>query len=364
MKVAIIHYWLVNWRGGEKVVESLLELYPGADIYTHVYDKNLINDRFSSHNVYTTFINALPASKRIYQKYLPLMPFALEQLDLREYDLVISSESGPAKGVICAPEALHVCYCHSPMRYVWDMYHDYIKSAGLITRVLMRPLIHYLRIWDRLSADRVDYFIANSEFVSKRINKYYRRKSTVIHPPVDISEFLYHSDKSDYYLFLGQLTPYKKADLVVDAFLENGKKLIVIGEGEQLKSLKSKETHNIQILGRLPWDDCKIYLQAAKALIFPGVEDFGMVPVESMASGTPVLAYAKGGALETVIDGVTGYLFYEQSIDSINSCIMKFEDNQKGLDTLLIRRQAEKYSKSKFQNLIKSFIDDKLNNLV
>ncbi len=363
MKVAIIHYWFVNWRGGEKVVESLLDLYPDADVFTHVYDVALTEGKLQNRIVHTTFIDSLPWSKKIYQKYLPFMPIALEQLDLREYDLVISSESGPAKGVITRPDSLHVCYCHSPMRYVWDMYPDYIKSAGRLTRWLMRPLVHYLKIWDRMSADRVDYFIANSSFVAKRINKFYRRKSEVIYPPVDVEDFELCSDKSDYYLVLGQLTPYKRADLVVDAFLASGKKLVVIGDGEQYKMLKTKENKNIQILGRLPWEDCKKYLQSAKALIFPGVEDFGMVPVESMACGTPVLAYAEGGALETVVDGRTGYLFHEQTISSVNECVSKFEKNQEDIDVGELRAQAEIFSKKAFQNKIQIFVDARLSDL-
>lgn len=358
LKVAIVHYWLVNWRGGEKVIESLLELYPQADLFAHVYDESLTEGKLVGRTVNTTFISKLPKSKKHYQKYLPFMPIALEQLDLREYDLVISSESGPAKGVITRPDALHICYCHSPMRYVWDMYPDYIKSTGKINRLLMRPLIHYMKIWDRLSADRVDYFISNSMFIKQRIAKFYRRESEVINPPVDISEFVFDEKKSDFYLVLGQLTPYKRADLVVDAFIESGKKLVVIGDGEQYKDLKRKETKNISIMGRADWDVCKEHLSKAKALIFPGVEDFGMVPVEAMACGTPVLAYAKGGALETVSDGVSGYFFYEQSIDAINACVNEFESKQ--LDLKAVRSWSEKFSKENFLTKISEFVKSKM----
>jgi glycosyltransferase involved in cell wall biosynthesis len=287
------------------------------------------------------------------------MPIALEQLDLREYDLVISSESGPAKGIIISPDATHICYCHSPMRYVWDMYPDYVKTAGLLSRWLMRPLIHYLKIWDRLSADRVDYFIANSSFVSKRINKFYRRSAEVIHPPVDIDEFEINSEKSDFYLLLGQSTHYKRADLAVDAFLASGKKLVVIGDGEQYQTLKALENDRIKVLGRASWDECKNYLSKAKALIFPGVEDFGMVPVEAMACGTPVLAFAKGGALETVNDGHSGYLFYEQTVESLNACINKFEEQSELIDSE-IRNQAELFSMDIFKKKMTSFIQMKV----
>lgn len=359
MKVAIVHYWFINWRGGEKVVEALLDLFPQADLFTHVYDESLTEGKLKGRNITTTFISKLPGAKKHYQKYLPLMPIALEQLDLREYDLVISSESGPAKGIIISPDATHICYCHSPMRYVWDMYPDYVKTAGLLSRWLMRPLIHYLKIWDRLSADRVDYFIANSSFVAKRINKFYRRSAEVIHPPVDIDEFEINSEKSDFYLLLGQLTHYKRADLAVDAFLANGKKLIVIGDGEQYQSLKALENDRVKVLGRASWDECKNYLSKAKALIFPGVEDFGMVPVEAMACGTPVLAFAKGGALETVNDGHSGYLFYEQTVESLNACINKFEEQSELIDSE-IRNQAELFSMDIFKKKMTSFIQMKV----
>ncbi len=358
MKVAIVHYWFINWRGGEKVVEALLDLYPQADLFTHVYDESLTEGKLKGRNITTTFISKLPGAKKHYQKYLPLMPIALEQLDLREYDLVISSESGPAKGIVISPDATHICYCHSPMRYVWDMYPDYVKTAGLLSRWLMRPLVHYLKIWDRLSADRVDYFIANSSFVAKRINKFYRRPAEVIYPPVDIDEFELNSDKSDFYLLLGQLTPYKRADLAVDAFLASGKKLVVIGDGEQYQSLKAKENDRIKILGRASWDECKNYLSKAKALIFPGVEDFGMVPVEAMACGTPVLAFAKGGALETVKEGQSGHLFYEQTVESLNQCINKFEEQSVLVDEK-IRQQAELFSMEVFKKKVSSFIQMK-----
>lgn len=361
MKVAIIHYWLVNWRGGEKVIEALLELYPDADIFTHVYDEVATEGKLVGKNISTTFINSLPAAKKHYQKYLPLMPIALEQLDLRDYDLVISSESGPAKGVVVGPDTLHICYCHSPMRYVWDMYPDYLATTGRITRWLMRPLIHYLKMWDRLSADRVDHFIANAKFIEKRINKFYRREADVIHPPIDIDDFIFNEDKDDFYLVLGQLTPYKRADLVVDAFLDNGKKLVVIGLGEQYDLLKSKENDQIKILGRANWQECKEYLSKAKALIFPGVEDFGMVPVEAMSSGTPVLAFAKGGALETVVDKESGLFFHEQTVESLNRCIFEFENTLDNFDPQLILKHANNFSKESFKQKFSDIVNSKMN---
>src|SRR5579871_263211 len=214
MKVAIIHYWLVGMRGGEKVVEALCELYPQADIFTHVYLPEMVSDKIRRHRVIPTFINSLPRSARMYKTYLPLMPLALEQLDLRDYDLIISSESGPAKGIIPPPEALHVCYCHTPMRYVWNMYHDYRGSAGMMTRTLMPPLAHYLRMWDVTSAQRVDSFVANSATVARRIQRYYGAQSTVIHPPVDTGAFTgaAPSKIEDFYLMAGELVAYKRPD--------------------------------------------------------------------------------------------------------------------------------------------------------
>lgn len=365
MKVAIVHYWFVTWRGGEKVVEQLLDLYPQADVITHVATTEIERAQLAGHRVQRTFVSKLPGAQRLYQKYLPLMPIALEQLDLTEYDLVISSESGPAKNVITHPDALHVCYCHSPMRYAWDMYGLYLAGAGRITRLLMRPLMHYLRTIDVISAARVDHFIANSAFIARRINKCYRRQAAVIHPPVEIDEFECRSSKQDYYLLFGQLTRYKKADLVTAAFLQNGKRLVVIGEGEQLDALKAEATDRITVLGRQPFPVVKEYLANAKALIFPGVEDFGIVPLEAMASGTPVIAFAKGGALETVIESsdptlATGLFFHEQSIEAINDAIARFESMPDHISPQACRRQAERFASARFKQEISSFIQSKL----
>ena len=355
-KTAIIHYWLVNMRGGERVLEALCELYPEADIYTHVLDEEAISACLRQRNIKTTFINRLPWAKKLYQAYLPLMPLALEQLDLSSYDLVISSESGPAKGVIVGPNTLHVCYCHSPMRYLWDMYGEYLRAASFPIRQLFPLLAHYLRIWDRHTALGVDLFIANSAFVAKRIQKCYRRDAEVIHPPVAVDEFYIASEIEDYYLLFGQLVKYKRADLAIEAFNRLGKRLVVIGEGEMLPKLKKTANNNIVFLGKQPFAQVKHYLSHCQALIFPGVEDFGIVPVEAMASGRPVIAFAAGGVLETVKENVTGLFFYAQTPESLLEAVERFEQSLAQFDPRAIRSHAESFSKEKFKVRIAEFI--------
>lgn len=363
MKVAVVHYWWLNNRGGEAVCSSIVELFPDADIFVHVYSEPVINESLPSNfhgSVKTTYISKIPGAKRSYQKLLPLMPMALEQLDLSSYDLVISSESGPAKGVITRPDAVHICYCHSPMRYVWDMYHEYRNSAGALIKLLFPFIAHRLRLWDRLSADRVDHFIANSSFVASRIRKFYRRESEVIFPPVNVSEFSADEPREGFYLSLGQLVPYKRADLAVEAFNRLNLPLVVVGEGELHKELKAKAGPNIEVMGRQPFDVIRDLLQRCRGLIFPGVEDFGIVPVEAMASGAPVIAYAKGGALETVIDGETGIHFHEQTVEALMDAVGKLERGDVAFDPKVLRSHAEKFSKERFKQQIQQFIDERL----
>lgn len=360
MKVAIVHYWLVGMRGGEKVLEALLDVFPEADVYSHVIDENAVSEAVRRRYRGSSFINRLPFAKRLYQIYLPFMPLALEQLDLRGYDLVISSESGPAKGVIVDPEALHVCYCHSPMRYVWDMYHDYRERSGWLKKLFMPFLLHYLRMWDVSTAQRVTYFVANSGYVASRIRQYYHRHSEVIFPPVAVDEFDVVGRKQGYYLLVGELVSYKRADLAVSAFAENGKSLKVVGGGEQFKELAAHATPNIEFLGKVEFEKLKHLYADAEALIFPGVEDFGMVPVEAMASGTPVIAYAKGGALETVKEGVSGLFFTEQSVESLNEAVERFETGAVDFEPEKLREYARQFDKSHFRSKITNFINEKM----
>ncbi|MCJ2086310.1 glycosyltransferase [Methylobacterium sp. E-005] len=356
MKVAIVHYWLVGMRGGEKVVEALCNLYPDADIFTHVYAPDAISPSINAHRIQTSFISKLPRATLKYKSYLPLMPMALEQLDLRGYDLIISSESGPAKGIIPPSDATHICYCHSPMRYIWNMYHDYRARTGLLTRMMMPPLAHYVRNWDAISADRVHEFVANSATVARRIQTYYHRPATVIHPPVDTQAFerVPHAEIGDYHLMVGELVRYKRPELAIEAFNRMRKPLVVIGGGEMLRELRGLAGPHVTMLGPQPFSVLKHHYARCRALIFPGEEDFGIVPLEAMASGRPVVAYGKGGVVETVIDGVTGIFFHEQSIEALIDAVQRCEALMPDPDQL-VRRAAE-FGVDRFSEEISQFI--------
>ncbi|WJR81403.1 glycosyltransferase [Bradyrhizobium sp. NP1] len=357
MKVAIIHYWLVGMRGGEKVVEALCEMYPQADIYTHVYVPEMVSARIRQHRIIPSFINSLPRAAKMYKTYLPLMPLALEQLDLRGYDLVISSESGPAKGVIPPSDAVHVCYCHTPMRYIWNMYHDYRDGAGRLTRMMMPPLSHYLRMWDVSSANRVDSFVANSETVARRIRRYYGADSVVIHPPVDTDAYspAAPSELGDHYLMAGELVSYKRPDLAVRAFNDMKLKLVVIGGGEMLDEVRRLAGPTVTVLGSQPFDVLKQHYAQCRALIFPGEEDFGMVPVEAMASGRPVVAFGKGGATETVAEGVSGVFFAEQTMEAISAAVKRLDEIK--IDPKAITEHARRFGRQQFFEKMGRHID-------
>lgn len=324
-KVAIIHYWLSGMRGGEAVLENIVDLFPDADIFTHVFVPDRISSKLRNRRIQTTFINQLPFASRHYSKYLMFMPKALEFIDLTSYDLVISSESGPAKGVITPPDVPHFCYCHSPMRYIWDRYHDYRCALGPIGKLVFDSTAHRMRIWDVATATRVDHFVANSSFVGKRIQKYYRRDSKVIHPPVDVDRFTPSNAPGEYYLFVSELVPYKRADIAVETFGELNRRLLVVGDGPERKRLMAKAGSNVEFRGHVSNEELARLYQGAKALIFPGIEDFGIVPLEAMASGRPVIAFDGGGARDTVVPGVTGMFFEEQSTASLANAVKLFE---------------------------------------
>lgn len=360
-KVAIIHYWLVGMRGGEKVIESLCRMFPQADIFTHVVDRDNVSDLIKSHRIQTTRISQFPFPVKMYQKYLPFMPRALEEIDLTGYDLVISSESGPAKGVIVPPHALHLCYCHSPMRYLWDQYHLYHSQTGLLSRLMMPHLTHKLRQWDVTSAARVDGFVANSHHVAARIQKYWRRPSRVVHPPVAVEQFapVLQDELEDYYLLAGELVGYKRPDLAIEAFRQMDKPLIVIGGPDKMvRALSTKAGPKTQFLGKVPFESLKQHMARCKALIFPGEEDFGIVPVEVMASGRPVIGYGRGGVLDSVVDGQTGLFFQDQDVNSLIGAVERFEASplsKAGPEKCVARAAA--FSETCFQNGILDALD-------
>jgi glycosyltransferase involved in cell wall biosynthesis len=363
MRVALIHYWLVGMTGGEKVLESLCRLFPQADIYTHVLDQQAVSARILQHKIRTSFIARLPRSIIWYKKYLPLMPFALEQLDLRGYDLVISSESGPAKGVLTGPSCVHLCYCHSPMRYLWDFYQDYLEGSSLPMRLVFRFFAGRLRLWDYASAARVDHFIANSRHVAARVRKHYRRESAVIHPPVQHSRFLppngnfARTDENSPYVFLGRLTAYKRADLAVKAFTASGRRLIVIGAGEEKARLEAIAGRNIRFIPHPSDEEVERCLEQARALIFPGLEDFGIVPLEAMSAGRPVVAFAGGGALESVKDGVTGLFFDRQEPEALNEAVDRLEARYADFSPETISKWAEGFDVAVFERKLAEHIN-------
>lgn len=363
MKVAIIHYWLVTMRGGEKVVEELLRIFPEADIFTHVYVPQHISPQIKQHRIFTSHINKLPFASKLYQKYMPLMPNALNEFDLSEYDLIISSESGPAKGIIPNPDAFHICYCHSPMRYIWDMYHTYFHKAGFLTKFFMKRIIPSLRLWDIASSHLVDHFIANSHYVAKRIMRYYGRQADIIFPPVNIDQYTdIARNPQDFYLFFGQLVGYKRADIAINACLKSNRKLILAGDGAS-SQIKQKYKNNplITFLGRVSDDDIKKLFSQAKALLFPGIEDLGLIPIEANAAGCPVIAFRRGGALDTVKENITGIFFDQQTPESLIDALDRFESLPP--DTFADRQQftnhVQQFSREAFIERIQQVVSER-----
>jgi glycosyltransferase involved in cell wall biosynthesis len=362
MKVAIVHYWLVRMRGGEKMLEALLELFPDADIFTHVYQPVSISKKITRHRIYTSYINRLPFADRLYPLYMPLMPSALLDFDMQKYDLVISSEAGPAKGIVPAPTAYHICYCHSPMRYIWDMYHEYAREAGFIKRFFLRFFAPSLRIWDVNSANLVDRFITNSNYTARRIKRYYNRDADVVFGPCDIERYkAVPREPLDFYLFFGQITYNKRADIAIDACINLGKKLIVAGAISDKKLIARYINEPlISFTGSVNNDEIERYLSQAKALLFPGIEDMGLVPIEAQAAGCPVIAYRDGGVLDTLLEGVTGLFFEEQNAASLASKLEYFEDNEilyKNRDAFTAH--VEHFSKKTFLERIQKIINER-----
>ncbi len=343
MRTAIVHYWLLNMRGGEKVVEALCHLLPDADIFTLFYDPDSVSETIRSHRVHASFLQPL---RKGYRSLLPWMPMALESFDLRGYDLIVSSESGPAKGVIAPSNARHICYCETPMRYLWDMYPAYRNewTQSRWKRALMTPLTNYLRLWDYATAARVDEFVANSENVRRRIWKTYRRESRVVKPPVAVETFFWKRPE-DYYLVVSELVAYKQVDTAIRAFSQNGRKLLVVGGGPEYKALKRLAAPNIEFCGRVSDEDLRELYARCRAFIMPGEEDFGMTMVEALASGKPVIAWARGGALEIVPE--FGGLLYDQP-DGLRHAIHRWDQMQSGVDPGALQAYAAQFSEAGF----------------
>ncbi|WP_266205276.1 glycosyltransferase family 4 protein [Pontibacter kalidii] len=363
MKVAIVHEWFVDYAGSERVVEQLLYLYPEADLFSVIdFMPQDLRKHILHKKATTTFIQKLPFARKHYRNYLALMPLAIEQLDVSAYDVVISSSHAVAKGVITNAGQLHICYCHSPIRYAWDLYHQYQREAGLnrgLKGFVAKIMLHYIRLWDYTTANRPDYFIANSAYIAHRLKKVYNREASVIYPPVDVGSFSVLSEKHDFYLTASRLVPYKKVDLIVETFAHlPDKKLIVIGDGPDFNKIKAKATSNVILMGFQPFEVLKDHMQRAKAFIFAAEEDFGIIPVEAQACGTPVIAFGKGGACETVVNGRTGILYQEQSINSLTEALAAFEGNSSGYNSSEIRQNAERFSTEAFKEKIKRFVED------
>jgi glycosyltransferase involved in cell wall biosynthesis len=420
MKVAIVHDWLTGMRGGEKCLEVFCELFPEATIFTLLHNKGSVSKIIESMDIKTSFIQHLPKAPTKYRSYLPLFPKAIESFDLSGYELILSSSHCVAKGIRKPKDSLHVCYCYTPMRYAWMFYDEYFGNLSIMKRMLIKPLLGRLRRWDLKTNEGVDFFIAISDNIKDRISNCYSRDSYVIYPPVDIDRFSLSNESEDFYLIVSALVPYKRVDLAVDAFNQNGKRLLIIGTGNSQESLKKKAKNNIEFLGWSSDDEIAGYYKRCKALIFPGEEDFGIVPVEAQACGKPVIAYAKGGALETVVGvngygaydcftpsgfamtepagrqgckdldssvaalpqndsddswhkndsnclraqndrGGTGVFFYEQTKDALLGAIELFEKNSDKFNPENIRDNALRFDRNLFKDKISKYIQEKIN---
>jgi glycosyltransferase involved in cell wall biosynthesis len=358
-KVALVHDWLTGRRGGEKVLEVFAEIFPDAPVYTLFHFPGSQIEAIEKRHIQTSFIQNLPFLKKSYRRYLPFFPLAIELFDFQEYDMIVSSSHCVAKGAIPRPDSLHICYIHSPMRYTWNQYFSYFSSdqLGFLSRLIIPGQIHKLRIWDESSTRRVDHFIANSKAVVQRVQKYYRRRADVIHPPVDTDFFVLGEGQEDYFLIVSALVPYKRIDIAVEAFNQKGLPLKIVGTGPDYRKLKKSAKTNIEFLGSLSDGDlCKIY-QEARALIMPGEEDFGINSLESQACGVPVIALARGGARETVIPGDTGFLYEEPSVQGLCAALDKFQDFSFNKTTL--RTHALKFSRDSFKDKASSYFDAK-----
>jgi len=359
MKTALVHDWMNQIGGAEDVLETLVDLYPGRPIYTSLYRPKKMPAHWRDWDIRTSFIDRLPFARQNQQIYFPLYPLAFEHFDFREYDLVISNKSGFCHGILTGPETTHICYCLTPTRYVWR-YHQYAEqeNLGRVTRSILTPFLTNLRMWDRLAADRVDYFIAISEEVRRRIAKIYHRDSVIIHPPVDVHRFEPASCVEDYYLFVGRLVPYRRIDLLIEAFNKLQRPLLIAGTGRDRERLEALAGPTITFLGYVPDEELPDLFSRCRAFVFPGEEDFGIAPIQAMAAGRPVIAYAGGGSLETVRHGETGCLFTEQSVAAIVAAVESADALP--VDGRLIRQHAQRFDSSVFKQKMQTFVEQKM----
>ena len=364
MKKALIHDWFSTYAGAEKCVESFTNVWDDFEIYgliDFLSDANrdkILKGKYA----HTSFVQKLPSAKKKYRNYLPLFPFAIEQFDLSSYDVVLSSSHAVAKGVLTHSNQLHISYVHTPIRYAWDLYHQYLHESGLnhgLKGILAKYFLHKIRLWDVSTANRVDHYIANSHYIARRIKKAYGKSSDVIYPPVDIDKFALRESKSDFYLTASRMVPYKKIDLIVEAFSQTDKKLLVIGDGPDMGKIKSKASKNIELLGFLDDKTMADLMGQAKAFVFAAEEDFGITPVEAQACGTPVICFGRGGTLETVREGISGLYFMEQNIRELLAAVDRFEQSYDKFDPIKIRENSLKFSRTRFEYEIKSYVEKK-----
>jgi len=360
LRVALVHDWLTGMRGGEKCLEVMCELFPDAPIYTLLHVKGAMSPLIESKTIHTSFLQRFPFVEQKYRMYLPLFPFAIEAFDFSDYDLLLSTSHCVAKGAKPRGDALHLCYCFTPMRYVYEMYDEYFGKgqAGMATRMAMKIVAPLLRAWDKKTADRVHHFVAISEHVRQRIHRHYGRDAEVIFPPVDTAKFQASRRDKGYYLIVSALVPYKKVDLAVKAFNKIGKRLIIVGKGPDEEKLRYLAKPNVEFVGWKSDDELALLYAGCTALVFPGEEDFGIVPLEAMASGKAVIAYGKGGALETVQDGLSGVFFYEQTVEALEIAVSKAEQMQ--FDVENVRNRALRFSRSIYKDAMKKFIEEKI----
>lgn len=356
MKIALVHDYLNQYGGAERVLEVFMDMFPEAPIYTIIANLSKMPEKFQHADVRTSFIQNVPFSKKHYKKMLGLFPIAVEQMDLRNYDLILSSSSAFVKGVITTPAQTHVCYCHTPMRYVWDLYHQYMQEITnpIFSRALPH-ILHKVRIWDQVSSQRPDYYISNSHNVSKRIRKYYNRDSLVVHPPVSFSAIESPTESEPFFLIVSRLLPYKRVDLVIEAFNQLGWPLVIIGDGYDKQRLEKMAGPTVQMLGYQSDEVIHDYYSKCRGFILAGEEDFGITPLEAQAHGKPVVAYGRGGALETVRDGVTGVFFGEQTVDSLVQALQSLQSLK--LEPSYIQSHAASFNETRFKNEMMNHIN-------